>query len=31
MLLLYIPIRCRDCHARFYLLRFGKASLIFHA
>jgi len=21
MLLLFIPIRCRDCHARFYLLR----------
>ena len=31
MLLLFIPIRCRDCHARFYMFRFGKASLIFHA
>jgi len=29
LLLLFIPIRCRDCHARFYMFRFGEASLIF--
>ena len=23
MILLFIPIRCRDCHARFYRLLFG--------
>ena len=31
LLLFFIPIRCRDCHVRFYMFRFGKASLIFHA
>jgi len=28
ILLFFIPIRCRDCHARFFVFRFGKASLI---
>ena len=31
LLLLFIPIRCRACHARFYMFRYGKASLILHA
>ena len=31
LLLLLIPIRCRNCHARFYMFRYGRAALVLHA
>ena len=30
LLLLFVPIRCRHCHARFYMFRFGKAAVLLH-
>ena len=30
LLPLFMPIRCRDCHARFYMFRFGKAAVLLH-